>query len=73
MIIMAVNKVVYNNETLIDLTNDTVTTNDLIEGVVAHDKSGTRINGTLVIRTVYTGSEAPSDSVGTDGDIYLVL
>lgn len=56
MIIMAVNKVVYNNETLIDLTNDTVTTNDLVEGVIAHDKSGTQINGTLVVRTIYTRS-----------------
>ena len=71
--IMAVNKVVYNNNTLIDLTNDTVTTNDLIEGVVAHDKTGTQINGALVVRTVYTGSETPSNSVGIDGDIYLVL
>lgn len=73
MIIMAVNKVVYNNKTLIDLTNDTVTTNDLVEGVIAHDKSGTQINGALVVRTIYTGSETPSNSVGTDGDIYLVL
>lgn len=73
MIIMAINKVVYNNETLIDLTNDTVTTNDLVKGVVAHDKSGTRINGALIVRTVYTGSETPSNSVGIDGDIYLVL
>lgn len=73
MIIMAVNKVVYNNKTLIDLTNDTVTTNDLVEGVIAHDKSGTQINGILVVRTIYTGSETPSNSVGTDGDIYLVL
>ena len=71
--VMAVNKVVYNNETLIDLTNDTVTTNDLVKGVVAHDKSGTRINGALVVRTVYTGSETPSNSVGIEGDIYLVL
>lgn len=71
--IMAVNKVVYNNNTLIDLTNDTVTTNDLVEGVVAHDKTGTQINGALVVRTVYTGSETPSNSVGIDGDIYLVL
>lgn len=70
---MAVNKVVYNNNTLIDLTNDTVTTNDLVEGVVAHDKTGTQINGALVVRTVYTGSETPSNSVGIDGDIYLVL
>lgn len=73
MIIMAINKVVYNNETLIDLTNDTVTTNDLVKGVVAHDKSGTKINGALVVRTVYTGNETPSNSVGIDGDIYLVL
>lgn len=73
MIIMAINKVVYNNETLIDLTNDTVTTNDLVKGVVAHDKSGTKINGALVVRTVYTGSETPSNLVGTDGDIYLVI
>ena len=71
--IMAVNKVVYNNNTLIDLTNDTVTTNDLVEGVIAHDKTGTQINGALVVRTVYTGSETPSNSVGVDGDIYLVL
>ena len=71
--IMAVNKVVYNNNTLIDLTNDTVTTNDLVEGVVAHDKTGTQINGALVVRTVYTGSETPSNSVGVDGDIYIVL
>lgn len=71
--IMAVNKVVYNNSTLIDLTNDTVTTNDLVEGVIAHDKTGTQINGALVVRTVYTGSETPSNSVGVDGDIYLVL
>lgn len=73
MIIMAINKVVYNNETLIDLTNDTVTTNDLVKGVVAHDKSGTQINGALVVRSIYTGSETPSNSVGIDGDIYLVL
>lgn len=73
MIIMAVNKVVYNNETLIDLTNDTITPSDLVKGTIAHDKTGTQINGTLVVRTIYTGSETPSNSVGTDGDIYLVL
>lgn len=73
MIIMAVNKVVYNNETLIDLTNDTITPSDLVEGTIAHDKTGTQISGTLVVRTVYSGSEIPSDSVGNDGDIYLVL
>ncbi|MCD8211933.1 MAG: hypothetical protein LUC17_02780 [Oscillospiraceae bacterium] len=43
---MAVNKVVYGSETLIDLTNDTITPSDLASGVIAHDKSGEQITGT---------------------------
>ena len=42
-----VNKVVFNGDTLIDLTNDTVTAEDLKKGVMAHDKSGNAIIGTL--------------------------
>ena len=34
---MAVNKVVYNAKVLIDLTNDTVTSEKLASGVTAHD------------------------------------
>lgn len=45
---MGVNKVVYSNTTLIDLTGDTVTADTLAEGVVAHDKRGERIVGTMV-------------------------
>ena len=41
-----VNKVVYGGKTLIDLTADTVTAEDLIAGVTAHDKSGATITGT---------------------------
>lgn len=44
---MPINKVVYENETLIDLTNDTVTPESLAEGVTAHDKSGNAIVGKL--------------------------
>lgn len=44
---MAVNKVVYSGETLVDLTNDTVTPETLAEGVTAHDKSGAVITGTM--------------------------
>ena len=40
-----VNKVVYGNETLIDLTADTLTANDLLSGKTAHDKSGAPITG----------------------------
>ena len=44
---MAVSKVVYGGETLIDLTSDTVTPETLLEGVTAHDASGAVIVGTL--------------------------
>lgn len=43
---MAINKVIYGGNTLIDLTADTVTAADLASGVTAHDKSGATITGT---------------------------
>ena len=43
---MAINKVVYGNRTLIDLTGVTVTADKLLEGYTALDKSGTLITGT---------------------------
>lgn len=45
---MAVNKVVCNGETLIDLTSDTVEAGNLLSGVTAHDKAGNKITGSLV-------------------------
>lgn len=42
---MAKNKVIYNGETLIDLTNDTVTADSLLEGYTAHGADGQLING----------------------------
>lgn len=42
-----VNKVVFNNEVLVDLTGDTVTAGSLKKGVTAHDKTGEIITGTL--------------------------
>lgn len=44
---MAVNKVVFGGETVIDLTKDTVSPETLAEGVTAHDKSGKAIVGTM--------------------------
>ena len=43
----SVNQVIINGETVLDLTSDTVTTNDLVEGVTAHDKSGAPITGAV--------------------------
>lgn len=42
---MAINKVVYGKETLIDLTGDTVTADKMLAGYTAHDKSGAIITG----------------------------
>ena len=43
---MAYNTVVYGEQTLIDLTNDTVDPEHLLAGKTAHDKSGDEITGT---------------------------
>ena len=43
---MAINKVIYGGNILIDLTTDTVTADKLASGITAHDKSGTIITGT---------------------------
>ena len=48
---MAVNKVIYGGETVIDLTGDTVTADKMLSGVTAHDKSGKAITGTIATKT----------------------
>lgn len=40
-----INKIVYNGNTLIDLTSDTVTADKVLQGYTAHDKSGALITG----------------------------
>ena len=44
---MAINKVEYGGNTLIDLTSDSVTPENLLSGVTAHDASGKKITGTF--------------------------
>ena len=55
---MSVNKVIYGNRTLIDLSADTVTADKLLSGYTAHDKSGAQITGTA------TAGGAASEFVG---------
>ena len=43
---MAVNKVIYGGNILIDLTTDTITADKLASGITAHDASGKIITGT---------------------------
>lgn len=42
---MAINKIIFGNETLIDLTSDTVSPDKILTGFTAHDKSGQIITG----------------------------
>lgn len=59
---MAINKVVYNTETLIDLTNDTVTPRTLAEGATAHDASGNVVEGEMPIDTVRYGVQTLTEA-----------
>ena len=43
------NEVIVNGETILDLRSDTVTSKTLQKGYTAHDKSGTKITGTLEV------------------------
>lgn len=70
---MAVNHVIINGETVVDLRNDTVSADKMLSGYTAHDKSGAKITGNVTFSTVYTGSGAPNAGIGSDGDIYLDL
>lgn len=70
---MAVNHVIINGETVVDLRNDTVSADKMLSGYTAHDKSGAKITGNVTFSTVYTGSGAPTAGMGSDGDIYLDL
>lgn len=46
---MPVNKVIINNQTVIDLTGDTVTATRLAAGTTAHKSDGTVITGSASI------------------------
>lgn len=61
-----VNQVVVNGETILDLTNDTVTPAKLVEGATAHNRSGASITGTLID----TGNYDYVWAKYTYGDVY---
>ena len=61
-----INKVVINDTTLLDLTEDSVTPKTLVEGATAHDKSGAAITGTAI----NTGNENYIWAKYAYGDIY---
>lgn len=44
---MAINKIIYGDTTLIDLTNDTIEADTMLSGVTAHGANGEQIYGTM--------------------------
>ncbi len=64
------NKVVYGGQTLIDLTEDTVTADTLLAGYTAHNAAGEAIVGTLELMKplvlVWTNSSPSSGMGATD-------
>lgn len=54
----------------ITTTDATATASQINSGATAY-VNGTKVTGTQVIQTYYTGSSTPSSSLGSDGDIYL--
>lgn len=70
---MGRNKIIYGGETLIDLSADTVTSDKLAAGAVAHNAAGESITGALATRHLYGGDAAPAASLGEAGDVYLQL
>lgn len=68
---MAVNKVQYNGNVLIDITDTTAAASNVETGKYFYTNAGVRTSGTLTISTIYTGSTTPSASLGANGDIYI--
>ena len=46
---MAINKIIFGSNTLIDLTSDTVTAEKIYKGITAHSADGTIVTGTAEI------------------------
>lgn len=58
-----VNKIIYGNTTLIDLTSDTVEASDILTGKTAHDKSGAIITGTCDFDSDTTDADATAAEI----------
>ena len=60
---MGVAKVIYGNETLIDLSSDTVAADKVVSGYTAHGADGNAITGTAAyIVITEDGTTPPSDT-----------
>ena len=62
-----INKVTYGGNVLVDLTDDTVSADKMLSGVIAHDRSGATITGaidSLDAHTIMPGATDQAISAG---------
>lgn len=69
---MAVNKIIFEGTTLIDLTDSTIAAGDLRTGTVAYDKAGNRIVGETDW-SINVQSGTVSEIAGTADDYLLTM
>lgn len=60
---MAINKVIYGGNTLIDLTGDTVSADKILSGYKTHDKSGAVITGTCTFDSDTSDANAAASEI----------
>ena len=65
-----INKIIYGGQTLIDLTSDTVTTDKMLSGTTAHDKTGAIITGTCTYDADTSDATTSTDEVLLDQVFY---
>lgn len=68
---MAISKVVYDGNTIIDLTGDTVTADKLLSGVTAHGKDGAAITGTCGYDADTSDADAAADTIQKGKTAYV--
>lgn len=68
---MAINKVIYGGNTLIDLTGDTVSADKILSGYKTHDKSGTVITGTCTFDSDTSDANATASEILSTKTAYV--
>lgn len=68
---MAISKVVFGDQTLIDLTSDTIESSKMIVGRTAHNAAGESIEGSLPWRLMVQNTVVALDRVTLNGNTVI--